>query len=147
MIAALSMCTSFVSWSDFIENTNAESVSYDYSDDKLVSVIVSVKGDTVLDNDDYDDMKEYLQSDEAAKASQKAVSVQQRVQNYIKRYYPELKTEYSYTVLLNGFSCEIPESLIDVVKEYPLVKNVSINNEYLIPDMAEASVSLAIKRS
>lgn len=58
----------------------------------------------------------------------------------ILELYPEACMRYRYTVLLNGFSCVMPESLADAVRALPGVQDVSVCSEIrLTPCMATAS--------
>ena len=106
---------------------------------ELVTVIVKVSGDAVLTTPEGAEQgSEFLITDEAVQMSEALENTQSRVQNEIRKLYPEMQVGYSYSVLYNGFSCEIPEYLIDAVKALPYVVDVAKCTGYYVPQMAAA---------
>lgn len=109
------------------------------SNGELVSVIVKVSGDAVLATPEgVEQGEDFIDTDEAAEISSRLESTQEYVQRMIRRFYPELEVKYSYTVLYNGFSCEIPKNLLEKVRELPYVEDVSEVRGFSVPSMANA---------
>ena len=93
---------------------SAKAALAEYSGDKLVPVIVTLRGDAVM-NAPCAEGKDtgFLDSEAAAELTGELLVQHEEVQNEIRRFYPELEVGYSYSVLINGFSCRLPESLVD----------------------------------
>lgn len=105
---------------------SAKAVLDDYSGDELIPVIVSLRGDAVMAAPAASGKDTgFLESDEAAQITDDLLSAQEKVQQEIRRFYPELEVGYRYSVLVNGFSCMLPESLIDDAEELPQVESVT----------------------
>ena len=104
-----------------------------------VEVLVTVRGDAILAADDAAGQgADYLDTSEAQNRKQRLQSTQKSVQDAIRKLYPELEIGFSYDVLFNGFSCHLPESLLDEVKKLPDVENVSISHNSAAPQMTKA---------
>lgn len=112
---------------------SAENSVSDITD--TVRVIVTLKDDSVFDRTGETD----TDSDNAAEAFRTVVQEQNTVQDFIRDLYPDFKTNYSYSFLINGFSCELPEDLIIPVSRHPMVKSVSEVRSSQSPDMSDAS--------
>lgn len=114
--------------------TTAEEVSTE-----LISVIVKVSGNAVLATPEgIAQGDEFLNTEQAVQMSDALKRTQAYVQNEIRQIYPELEVGYSYSILYNGFSCEIPENLIEQVKALPYVEAVSKVQKTDAPQMASA---------
>ncbi len=108
--------------------------------DTLVSVIVTVRGDALLATEEGASQgADYLETDEAADRTAALKAVQQRVQAQIRGFYPALEVGFSYSVLVNGFSCELPEALIPAVRQLPAVESVTPAENRSVPRMAQAA--------
>ena len=101
-----------------------------------VSVIVQVTGDAVLDGADSPD---YIETRQAAAETARAERAQAAVQKQIRMLFPTLEPGYSYSTLFNGFSCELPENLIDAVSALPGVADVYRIQNHNVPKMATAA--------
>jgi SSS family solute:Na+ symporter len=108
--------------------------------DTLASVIVTVRGDALLATEEGASQgADYLETDEAADRTAALKAVQQRVQAQIRGFYPALEVGFSYSVLVNGFSCELPEALIPAVRQLPAVESVTPAENRSVPRMAQAA--------
>lgn len=108
----------------------------DYDDDEMISVIVKVDGDPVLAAAAAEDYGiDYLNTDDAKDAEKDLEKVQSQAECYIEGFYPDLETEYSYTSVLNGFSCEIPESIVEDIEKCPQVVSVEKVHSYRKPQL------------
>ena len=108
--------------------------------DELVKVIVKVKGDAVMEQPAAETLgTDYLDTPQASQITSQLVSAQKRVQNSIRRLYPELQITYSYQMLVNGFSCELPAELIPQIQALPAVESVSRVSKHSTPKMAKAA--------
>ena len=108
--------------------------------DTLVPVIVTVRGDAVLATEEGAKQgADYLETDEAADLTAALEAAQQRVQAQIRGLYPALEVGFSYSVLVNGFSCELPERLIPAVAQLPAVESVTPAENRSVPRMAQAA--------
>lgn len=102
--------------------------------DKLVKVVVSLKRDCLIEQFSSD----ALGTEETAEAADSIASQQERVQQQIRSFYPALEIGASYNVLMNGFSCELPEYLIPQVEALQAVESVRILPQMQVPQMQEA---------
>ena len=76
----------------------------------LVNVIVKVSGDAILaTSEGIEQGDDFLETEQAVQIAESLEDTQSYVQEQIRELYPELEVKYSYSVLYNGFSCEIPE--------------------------------------
>ncbi|MCQ2416819.1 MAG: S8 family serine peptidase [Oscillospiraceae bacterium] len=124
-------------WS--LEGAAASVAVGDYSNDERVPVIVKVSGDAVLATaEGMANGDAFLDSAEAERMEQNLESVQARVERNIRSFYPELTIKYNYSVLYNGFYCDMPESLIPYVEELDYVESVTIVRPTAVPMMANA---------
>lgn len=101
----------------------------------LMNVIVKVSGDAVLSHANAD----ALETDAAQRVTAQCNAVQSRVQERIRKLYPELRVGFSYSTLINGFSCELPENLIPQVAALPDVVSVTEAGEIETPQTANTS--------
>ena len=105
-----------------------------------VPVIVKVSGDAVMAHPDAAEAgADYLETDAAAELTAQTKTVQRAVQDRIRQIYPELRVGFSYSTLINGFSCELPENLIDQVRTLPDVVSVSRADDIAVPQMDRAA--------
>ena len=82
-----------------------------------VTVIVRVTGDAVMTQPEALEMgSDYLETDQAIQLTAQYKALQQAVQERIRAFYPELQVGFSYSALYNGFSCVLPENLIEQVQ-------------------------------
>ena len=94
--------------------------------EKLVPVIISLSGEAVLAGEEAAELgTDYLDTPEAEEKSEVLSSISSEAENYLRNLYPELNIGYRYNVLTNGFSCKLPENLIDEAKKCRLIENVS----------------------
>ncbi len=85
-------------------------------------------------------MTDALTDDAHADLISRREEMQDAVFAQIKEMYPDAYMRYRYSVLLNGFSCVMPESLADAVRALPGVTDVSLCSEVrLTPCMATAA--------
>ncbi len=106
------------------------------------TVIVRVAGDALLAQPDAAGMgADYLPTSAAAAQSACCKAVQQRVQEQIRSFYPAMTVGYSYSTLINGFSCELPADLIDRVAALPEVLSVTSADTVQLPQMDRAALS------
>ena len=111
----------------------------DYSGDAMQKVIVKVSGDAVLATTEGEALgADFLETKAAEAVEGQIESVQARVQRSIREFYPELTVKFSYSTLINGFYCELPESLVKYVREVPLVESVTVLPENAKLHMATA---------
>ena len=110
------------------------------TDTAPVPVIVKVTGKPILTTAEGAAQGDaFLTTPEAVRMADTLENTQTFVQREIRRLYPELAVRYSYSVLYNGFSCELPENLIGAVEELPFVESVSRVTSHASPRMASAS--------
>ena len=106
------------------------------ADEKLVSVIVMVKGDALLSNGrTVDDL---LSGDTEAESAEIAAK-QAAVQDALKALFPELAVGYTYNTLINGFSCMLPENLIEEAKQLEGIADICPVKEQVTPKMSKAA--------
>lgn len=121
------------------EKTSSAETETKEEGSELVTVIVKVSGDAVLTTPEGEAQgSDFLDTEEAVQMAEELESTQSYVQREIRKLYPEMQVKYSYSVLYNGFSCEIPEDLIDAVKALPYVEDVTKSVSYAVPQMANA---------
>ncbi len=85
-----------------------------------VKVIVRIDGAPVLSGEEAtEDGISYLETEDAAAQTDKLQAQQQAAEDRIRALYPALNVKFRYTLLTNGFSCELPEELIPVVEALP----------------------------
>ena len=107
---------------------------------KPVPVIVRVTGKPILTTAEGAAQGDaFLTTPEAVRMAESLKSTQGYVQDEIRRLYPELAVKYSYSVLYNGFSCELPENLIGAVEELSFVESVSRTTSHAVPQLASAA--------
>lgn len=97
----------------------------DYTDCELVDVIVKLSGNAVLAAPEASGQgADYIETDAAQSAEDRLRARQDKAEEHIRRFYPELKIKHRFTLTANGFSCSLPESLISEIESYPLVESV-----------------------
>lgn len=118
----------------------AESQSGESTQQSPVTVIVKVSGDAVLAQPAAEELGvSYLNTAQADRAESRIRSAQERVQQSIRALYPELEIQYSYSILLNAFCCEIPADLIPEIRALPGVEQVAEVHNCAAPQMARAA--------
>ncbi len=110
-----------------------------YDRSSTVPVIVRVSGRAVMEQPDAAGAgADYLGTPAAKKQTEACKAVQESVQKRIRRYYPELTVGFSYCTLYNGFSCELPESLIERTEGLSGVVSVTVADDFQIPQTDSA---------
>ena len=105
-----------------------------------VTVIVKVTGDAVMTQSEALEMgSDYLETDQAMQLDAQYKALQQSVQEQIRAFYPELQVGFSYSALYNGFSCVLPENLIEQVQALPDVVSVTVMKDIAVPQMNHAA--------
>ncbi|MBR3046052.1 MAG: S8 family serine peptidase [Oscillospiraceae bacterium] len=105
-----------------------------------VTVIVRVSGGAIMEQPDaLGQGADYLDTDAAAQIAKQNKAIQRSVQERIRQIYPALKIGFSYTTLYNGFSCKLPENLIEQVRALPDVDSVTVSEEIVLPQMNRAA--------
>ena len=127
--AALMLCmnaagTAF-SGSGFIRSIPAAAIA---ADTEPVTMCVLLEGGALPDL-----TTDALTDEEHADMIRSREDMQNDVFASILKLYPEACMRYRYTVLLNGFSCVMPESLADAVRALPGVQDVSVCSEIRQP--------------
>lgn len=93
--------------------------------DELVSVIVKLSGDGLLTGQEAAVQgTDYLDTAAAASKEASLAQISSAAEAEIRSMYPDLKIDYRYDLLMNGFSCDLPESLIDRVRSCQWVSDV-----------------------
>lgn len=123
--AAVLGCTCVIGTGGWTMTGSAAQI-IDYSNDELFPVVVKVSGEAVMATPEGEALgADFLETNEAAQISDCLESVQKRVQRSIRSFYPELNVKFSYSTLINGFCCELPESLIPIVEKFSDVVSVT----------------------
>lgn len=118
----------------------ARAAQSDYSGDDMISVIITLNSGALLESDAASGAgADFIGTGDAEKITGEIASAQEQVQDEIRSFFPELKVDYSYSVLLNGFSCELPESLIDDAEALPMVEQVTEIRSVALPQMTQAA--------
>ena len=113
----------------------ADSMTDVYDNESAVRVVISLKEPALITQFD----KDMLGSDEITDYARIIAKQQQRVQEQIMEFYPELDVGASYNVLLNGFACSLPESLFVQVQNLDEVESVDVLPEITLPEMSNAA--------
>lgn len=115
--------------------------------EKLVPVIISLNGDAVLAGEEAAKLgTDYLDTAEAEAKTAALRQISSEAEASLRNLYPDLEIDYRYDVLMNGFSCELPESLLNDARSCRWVKGVTKTETvnvmkpelYTAPDLAEA---------
>ncbi len=102
-----------------------------------VKVIVRIDGDPVLSGEEAtEDGISYLETEDAAAQTDKLQAQQQAAEDRIRALYPALNVKFRYTLLTNGFSCELPEELIPAVEALPGIAAVERVQDIEVPMLA-----------
>ena len=108
--------------------------------DNKVQVIIKLAGDPVLASDAAaNEGSDFLMTDAGIQMTNALEQEHAVACEDIRVIYPDFESEYSYTSLINGFSGELPESLIPKVEALPEVVSVSRVNRYALPEMYNAA--------
>lgn len=103
-------------------------------EEQLIPVIVKLKGDSVLASDQAADMgAEFIDSPQAEKIGTVIESLQDRAEGYLRQLYPDLEIGFRYSLVFNGFSCQLPESVIEEAKSSPLIEDICPSCTYSAP--------------
>ena len=107
-----------------------------------VPVIITTTGDALLAADaGTQHSSDYLSSPAAAEQSAALAETRQRVQARIRELYPALEIGFTYDTLLSGFSCKLPENLIEQVALLPEIASVSRAAQHTAPAMSSAAAN------
>ena len=80
---------------------------------KLVPVIIKLTGEAVLAGEAAAELgTDYLDTSEAETKTEALSRISSEAENSLRNLYPDLEIGYRYNVLINGFSCSLPENLI-----------------------------------
>ena len=83
--------------------------------------------------------KDALGTPETAPAAAQMEAQQKAVLDQIRALYPEAEAGAYCNVLLNGFTCTVPEAYLDPIRALPEVESVQRLPEILIPEMSGAA--------
>ena len=110
-----------------------------YDENELKTVIVTLSKKPVLDCEKAEKLgTDYLDTSEADKKEDKLINAQKKAVSSIESFYPDIKVRYTFTSLVNGFVCTIPEELIDDVESCPDVEKVQISQKFTKPRLYDA---------
>lgn len=111
-----------------------------FDDNDLVKVIVTVKGEPILSSDKAGEegVSDYLKTTDAQQEENKLENYQQKAEDYIKSFFPQLKVKYSYSALINGFACELPQEYIDDAENCPYIERVERSGVSSKPNLVNA---------
>ncbi len=97
------------------------------TEDRLVPVMVKLAGEGLLAGaGGAQQGTDYLGTAGAVSEAASLSQVSSAAEAYIRSLYPALRIDYRYDVLMNGFSCELPENLISKVSECQWVESVTL---------------------
>lgn len=118
-----------------IESTiqNKQTTVQAYEPNEIVTMIVELDGQALLDQKGQKQtMKEYLATSQGAQASRKLETQKTAVINSLKkeRGGNALQVEYSYNVIMNGFSVKAPYSMLETIANTEGVKSVRLSRTY-----------------
>ncbi|MBQ8960220.1 MAG: S8 family serine peptidase [Ruminococcus sp.] len=103
-------------------------------EDQIVPVIVKLKGDAVLATEQASGMgAEFIETPQAEKLSSVIGKAQDRAVSALRELYPELEVGFRYSLVFNGFSCELPESLIEEAKSISFIEDICPSCKYSAP--------------
>lgn len=114
--------------------------------ESLVPVIISLSGEAVLSGEEAAEMgTDYLDTAESGEKAAELRQISSEAEAYLRSLYPDLEIGYRYNVLTNGFSCELPEDLLDKARACRQIEEVTkvttVNTVkpelYTAPDLAE----------
>ncbi|MBR6718277.1 MAG: S8 family serine peptidase [Oscillospiraceae bacterium] len=122
------------------QNVSAAQTVLHSDSTETVSVIVKVAGDAVMAQPEAAGAGTgYLDTEQAAQQAEQCAALQQSVQDSIRQFYPDLQVGFSYNTLFNGFSCKLPENLIERVAALPDVLGVTLSENISLPQMNRAA--------
>ena len=143
----LSMTTAALIGSSTVINCGLPAaLAAEYESGKLVPVIISLSGEAVLAGEAAANQgTDYLDTAEAEEKAAALRQISSEAEASLRALYPDLEIGYRYDVLTNGFSCELPESLLDDARSCKWVERVTkvetlnaIKPElYTAPELAE----------
>ena len=94
--------------------------------DKLVPVIISLSGEAMLAGKEAAKMgTDYLDTAESDSKAAALSRISSEAEASLRSLYPDLEIGYRYNVLTNGFSCELPENLLDEARSCRWVENIT----------------------
>lgn len=115
--------------------------------ENLVPVIISLSGEAVLAGEEAAEMgTDYLDTAESDAKAAALSRISSEAEASLRTLYPDLEIGYRYNVLTNGFSCELPEELLDEARACRWVEGVTkvqtVNTVkpelYTAPELSEA---------
>jgi len=102
-----------------------------------VNVIVSLKGDSLLDrylNSEFGgEVAEYVLTDGNDERVD-MLAMQESVRNSITKIDNRAEYSYSYTLAQNGFAARVRYGALDEIRQLPTVKSVALSERYSAPD-------------
>lgn len=106
--------------------------------DNIVHVIVELYGDPILAADTGDMGSDYLDTAAAQRRSQQLEALRKNAFGEILSIYPDAKLDFTYDAVFNGFSCTLPDELLDEAEDLPAIKNVTVSQKNQAPDLYQA---------
>lgn len=102
-----------------------------YAADDIVSFIVTLKGDSLLDTKpESQSVTDYMESSSGLRAVQQIETVQSKVKRQIDASKTALTVKYRYSVVLNGFAVVGPYSALAELASMDGVKSVTVAQTY-----------------
>ena len=93
---------------------------------KLVPVIIKLSGEAVLAGEEAAEQgTDYLDTSEAEEKATALSRISSEAEDSLRNLYPALEVGYHYDVLMNGFSCKLPENLIAQARNCRWVESIS----------------------
>lgn len=93
---------------------------------KLVPVIIKLSGEAVLAGEEAAELgTDYLDTSEAEEKATALSRISSEAEDSLRNLYPALEVGYHYDVLMNGFSCKLPENLIAQARNCRWVESIS----------------------
>lgn len=105
------------------EQTPAQKTAED--SDTLVKVIVKVRGDAVLASAEATGQgAEFIETPHAKKMAYSNQRTQMEAERRLRELYPDLQVNFHYSLVYNGFSCELPQGLIETAEALPEIESI-----------------------
>ncbi|WP_295071672.1 S8 family serine peptidase [Ruminococcus sp.] len=92
----------------------------------LVSVIISLSGEALLSGEEAAEQgTDFLDTAESDEKAEVLRQISSEAEASLRTLYPDLEVGYHYNVLTNGFSCKLPENLLDQARSCRWVESVT----------------------
>ena len=111
---------------------------HDYSDDEQLKVIVKLKGDPILADNEGVGI-DYLDTQAAQCRRIQLENERMNVFAAVQKLYPDAEQEFTYDTIFNGFSCTVPESIIDDIGRMYNVDDVVLSGSIMVPELETAN--------